>query len=534
VSVSSPGQSTSLPTRRENAAAPAAKARFEPKPGLVVADKYKIERVIGEGGMGIVVSATHVGLDQRVALKFLVPEARRNAEAVERFLREARVAAKVNSEHVARVSDVGTVDDGTPFLVMEYLEGDDLNAILRRDGPMPVEEACEITLQACEALAEVHAAGIVHRDLKPSNLFITRRASGAPCVKLLDFGISKLTDPGGGDADPALTATATIMGSPSYMSPEQLRSTKEVDARTDVWSLGAVFYEAVTGHGAFRRETVPQVCAMIASEDPVAPSAVLATVPEALDRAILGCLVKKPEDRSTLIDLARSIVDLAPERARVSLEHIEATQGAQGTALADPSRPRPRPRQMSVTGRSVTARPASVPAERERRTGTRWPVWFAFVALCVLGAGVATGRIDLAKLSGDVNGATSSLPPAPTRTMPTMPAMPTIPTMPTMPTVPPLASVMAPIASAVAPIASAVAPISSAVAPIASALEDLGSIEVDDPRDNVDGPSPSSSSAVSSTPPAVDKPGTPPRARPAKPVAPRPKPGPSRVRHRRH
>jgi len=446
----------------------------------VVADKYRVDEVIGEGGMGIVVSATHVGLDQRVAIKFLLPEAMRSPEVVERFLREARIAAKVKSEHVARVSDVGTVDDGTPFIVMEHLEGADLGAILRRDGQLSVEEACEITLQACEALAEVHAAGIVHRDLKPSNLFVTRRADGAPCVKLLDFGISKLTDAGDGSDDPALTATATIMGSPSYMSPEQLRSTKEVDARTDVWSLGAVLYEAVTGRGAFRRETVPQVCAMIASEEPAPPSSLRQEVPAELERAIMGCLIKDPEQRSTLVDLARGIVQLAPDRARVSLERVEAILGTERSA----PRADARPRQPSETARAITARSVSKP-EEPRRGRTRWSLLFLLAAVGVLGAGIYTGRIDLQKLRGQV---------------------------------------------AVAPIASAVAPIASAVAPFASALADPGE-EGDVEPDEVDEPAASSSAAVAPIGPVAGRPV--PHPQPGK-HAPHPKPGWGKVRHRRH
>jgi serine/threonine protein kinase len=221
-----------------------------PLPGEIIGESWRVEKILGEGGMGLVVAAVHLGLEQEVAIKFLLPEAMRNKVAVERFLREAKVAAKVKSEHVARVHDVGTLEEGgVPYIVMEHLEGLDLGKLIDQEGALPIEEACEIAIQACEALAEVHAAGIVHRDLKPSNLFVTRKADGSPAVKLLDFGISKLTSLGGEDPglDPALTQTATIMGSPSYMSPEQLKSTKEVDHRADVWSLGAVLYEAVTG-----------------------------------------------------------------------------------------------------------------------------------------------------------------------------------------------------------------------------------------------------------------------------------------------
>src|ERR1700722_9425076 len=261
-------------------------------------------------------------------------------------MREAKVAARVNGEHVARVTDVGKVEpSGTPFIVMEHLEGSDLGAMIDASGRLALDEASEIGLQACEALAEVHAAGVVHRDLKPSNLFVTRRADGSPCVKLLDFGISKLTmDPDEPGVDPALTATATIMGSPSYMSPEQLQSTKEVDGLTDVWALGAVLYEAMTGKPAFRGETVPQVCFMIGSEDPPPPSSLRADIPAELERVILSCLDKSGATRATLVDLARVLVDVAPPRARASLERLEAVVGAapsmsKGVSLAGPSRP---------------------------------------------------------------------------------------------------------------------------------------------------------------------------------------------------
>ena len=326
-------------TKREGAGNANASAPFDPVPGTIIADKYRVVRTLGEGGMGLVVSATHMGLEQEVAIKFLLPDATRSDVAVERFLREAKVAAKIRSDHVARVHDVGKLDgaDGNvPYIVMEHLEGSDLRQLIDRGGALPLEEACEIVLQACEGLAQVHAAGIVHRDLKPSNLFVTRKADGSPAVKLLDFGIPKLTVPGEGTGDPALTSTATIMGSPAYMSPEQLKSTKEVDGRTDVWSLAAVFYEALTGSPVFRGETLPQVCAMIASEDPIPPSARRADVPDAIDHAILRALDKDPATRAPLVGLARAAVRFAPERARGALERIEATvAGADGRGVDD-------------------------------------------------------------------------------------------------------------------------------------------------------------------------------------------------------
>jgi serine/threonine protein kinase len=386
-------------------------ARFEPVPGIVVAGKYRVERVLGEGGMGVVVAATHLGLDQRVAIKFLLPEAMRHKEAVERFQREAIVAAKVKSEHVARVHDVGEREGGEPFIVMEYLEGSDLRQLIK-EGPLPVGDACEIVLQACEALAEVHAAGIVHRDLKPSNLFVTRRADGSPCVKLLDFGISKFDFHGGRGTDPALTATATIMGSPSYMSPEQIKSTKEVDARSDVWSLGVVLYEAITGRPAFRGENVPQVCAMIVSADPPLPSSLREGIPIALDRAIVECLQKSPEKRAHLVDLARTLVEIAPDRARVSLERLEAVLGEtahrpQVPAGAEGHRDDDYPvRALSASGRGPT--PSRWGREKREKRGSALPL-LVLLAASALAIALYSGRVDVTGLRGQIAGATSAV-----------------------------------------------------------------------------------------------------------------------------
>jgi serine/threonine-protein kinase len=404
------------PTKREGAGAPPKaeeEARFEPTAGAVLDGKYRLERALGEGGMGVVVAATHVGLEQRVAIKFLHAEATKNKEAVERFEREAKVAAKVKSEHIARVSDFGRAPGNVPYIVMEYLEGSDLGDLIDMEGRLAVPEASEIVLQACEALAEVHAAGIVHRDLKPSNLFITRRADGSPCVKLLDFGISKFTvHPDDSRADPSLTATATIMGSPSYMSPEQLKSTKEVDARTDIWSIGAVLYEALTGRPAFQGETVPQVCAMIASDDPDPPLTVRGGLPIALDKAVLGCLAKKPEDRLTLVDLARVLVQFAPERARPALDRIEAVAGAPpSAALSRPDKEEKQPDPLPVlplaTERARTR--SSWEHEKRKRGGGGLLLFLLLLAGAgIFGAGLFT-KGNLRFLRREVKEATSAI-----------------------------------------------------------------------------------------------------------------------------
>ncbi len=200
----------------------------EVQQGQILVGKYRVEQVLGRGGMGVVVAATHLALDERVALKFMLPEAMQSPEAATRFLREARAAVKLKSEHVARVLDVGTLETGAPYIVMEFLKGADLAALVEQRGPLPVVEAADYVLQACDAIAEAHSLGIIHRDLKPGNLFVTRRPDGAPLVKVLDFGISKASSLG--DSGVAMTKSSALLGSPLYMSPEQMKSSRSVDA----------------------------------------------------------------------------------------------------------------------------------------------------------------------------------------------------------------------------------------------------------------------------------------------------------------
>ncbi len=304
--------------------------------GQVLAGKFRIERVLGQGGMGIVVAATHLQLDERVALKFLLPEALNNPEAVERFAREARAAVKIKSEHVARVSDVGTLESGSPYMVMEYLHGEDLASYVRRHGATPIPEAIEFLLQACEAIAEAHALGIVHRDLKPANLFVTRRVDGSPCIKVLDFGISKLTVPG---ASPELgmTKTHSIMGSPLYMSPEQMSSTRNVDMRTDIWALGVILYETLTGRVPFDAETMPQLCGMILQDPPRPLRDLRPDVPEALQAVVLHCLEKNREHRyGNVAELAMALAPFGTAVAQRSAERISRVLGAAGFASTPP------------------------------------------------------------------------------------------------------------------------------------------------------------------------------------------------------
>jgi serine/threonine-protein kinase len=304
------------------------------EPGQVLAGKYRIERVLGRGGMGVVVAAHHLQLDEKVALKFLLPEALQNPEAISRFVREARAAVRIKSEHVARVSDVGQLENGAPFMVMEYLDGGDLAAWLKQRGPMPVEQAVEFVLQACEAIAEAHALGIVHRDLKPANLFCVRRADGLLSVKVLDFGISKVTTPG---ADKDMTRTAAVFGSPFYMSPEQVVSSKGVDPRTDIWSLGVILFELVTGRVPFDAEAVTELVVKIVTYAPYALHALRPDLPPGFEQVVMRCLEKDRERRyQSVAELAIALRDYAPLHARGSVERILRTMQAAGLAVPQP------------------------------------------------------------------------------------------------------------------------------------------------------------------------------------------------------
>jgi len=302
--------------------------------GDIVAGKYEVTGLLGSGGMGYVISARHVELGEMVALKFLRPEALPHAELVERFAREARAAAKIRSEHVANVFDVGTQPDGTPFIVMEYLAGKDLADHLHQEGPLPIDVAVEYIMQACEALAAAHAHGIVHRDIKPENLFLTQQAQGMYMIKVLDFGISKVALPRG---KRDLVRTQMALGSPVYMSPEQIRRSDQVDARSDIWAVGCVLFELLTGVTAFDEPSLLELSAAILERDPVPLQALRPDASEELEQVVLRCLNKNPDERfQNVADLAIALYPFAPRRARISVErcyHVLKNAGVVSTEL---------------------------------------------------------------------------------------------------------------------------------------------------------------------------------------------------------
>lgn len=300
-----------------------------PRPGELIADKYRVEEVVGSGGMGVVVSARHERLGQAVAVKLLGPDASRRPEAARRFLREAQAAAGLQSDHVVKIHDVGTTEQGAPFIVMELLRGSDLKAVLDERGALPVQQAVEYVLQASDAIGEAHGRGIVHRDLKPANLFVCQRSDGSPLIKVLDFGISKSLQ-SDESVDGALTSTRSVLGSPYYMSPEQVRDSKKIDHRADIWALGVILQELLTAEPAFVGDTLPAVCAAIVADPPAPLHERRPDVPQPLADIVLRCLEKDPSRRfQTVGELVEALLPFAERRS------VSPSARASSRALSD-------------------------------------------------------------------------------------------------------------------------------------------------------------------------------------------------------
>jgi len=348
-------------------------ALFEP--GRTVQDRYQLLHLIGSGGVCFVLAARHAGFDDLVALKFLRPEFADNAEAVRRFTLEARTCFKLRSEHIVRVFDVG-MHEGIPFLAMELLQGMDLRGFMNRQPEyIAIERAVDVTLQVCDALSVAHGIGIIHRDIKPENLFVVGADDTNLIVKVLDFGISKVALVEGlPDLRITQRFTQIAVGTPPYMSPEQVRSASDLDARADIWSVGCVLYELVTGMSPFSRGTVIQSCAAVLEHEPVPPHEVRAAVPLELSTAIMCCLQKSPADRyEDVAQLAAALSPFGtgryvtyPERCRVNLLSADPTQ-RRSTPL--PYRPTTESRAY-VTGGKL--RPSRPPTGGFRGTDTAW------------------------------------------------------------------------------------------------------------------------------------------------------------------
>jgi len=332
-----------------------------PTPGLTIplqrGESFQIGRVLGTGGMGTVVEATHAPSGRRVALKFLHDELLDHPTIPQRFAREVELATSLTTAHVARTFGVERTPHGTPFMIMELLDGRDLNGLLRGEGKLAPARASRLISQACEALEEAHARGIVHRDLKPENLFITVAADGNDWVKVLDFGISKIADDEAGAAKPKLTRVGTTVGTPEYMAPEQLRGAKDLDGSADVYSLGCVLYEALTGRRPFTASRYDELVRLICTTDPTPLAQLRPDLPPAFCEVVGRAMAR---DRKQRIQSARAL--------RESLAPWSSNRRSEGTLVMEPppSVPnRPSPPAAVPTSQPVAPvppRPAAAPA----------------------------------------------------------------------------------------------------------------------------------------------------------------------------
>jgi len=362
--------------------------------GNIVAGKFRIDRVLGQGGMGVVVAATHLHLGQRVALKFLLPELGSNATIVGRFVREARASAQLRGEHACHVSDVGTLESGAPYIVMELLDGRDLASVLAESGPLPVPVVVDYLVQVCSGLAEAHAARIVHRDLKPANLFLTRRPEGTPLIKIVDFGIAKAPS----DANFRLTITTAVMGSPGYMPPEQLRSSRDADVRSDIWALGVILYELSSGRQPFTAETITELALRVAMD--ATPPLAGPGIPRGFDRVVYRCLEKDPAKRfQDVAQLATALAPFGGPRPREQAAHV-------GRILsATPPTP------VASSPRVAAAAPTTLGSsasdlQAHRADGPRWGILVGALAVATLAV------VGFLELRGDAQVAAVAAPPA--------------------------------------------------------------------------------------------------------------------------
>ncbi|MCC6526531.1 MAG: protein kinase [Polyangiaceae bacterium] len=379
------------------------------EPGSVISGKYEISRLLGEGGMGLVYEARHLRLGHRVAIKILHPDANEAPSHAARFEREARAAARLSGRHVARVYDVDTLPDGALFMVMEHLQGRDLSDEILLRGSIPAAEAVRYVLDACEAMAEAHRAGIVHRDLKPANLYVTD-VEGGRIVKVLDFGISKLVEEGVA----SVTRTQSSFGTPHYMSPEQVRSTKHVDGRSDIWSLGIILYEMLGGVLPFAGDSATAIIAAIAADTPVPLHELRPDLPRGLCDAVMVALAKSPDERFATIEAFATAIepyaeggprahelDAGPTAGGALAQGFEAT-----VALGDPA-------------------PAARASTGDRRRPASWAARPRTPSASAPEAAASGAALAHAPASGDVRSPT--VPSAPPTEVPATEPRPPVP-----------------------------------------------------------------------------------------------------------
>jgi serine/threonine-protein kinase len=321
-----------------------------PKPGEIIDGKYRVESVLGEGGMGVVLAAHHELLEQRVAVKVLTSS---DKQALMRFSLEAKATAQLKSEHVARVMDVGALPSGAPFIVMEYLEGCDLGELLKLQGRLGVTDAVGYVMEALDGLAQAHALDIIHRDLKPANLFLAVQPNGASIVKLVDFGISKSIASRRSGTTGVLTGDHSTVGSPTYMAPEQIRSPKDIDGRSDLWAMGVVLYELLSGAPPFRGDSVGEIFAAVLEKTPPRLSSIVPEVPAGLSEVVATCMSDREVRYKNVLELARDLAPYGPPESAALVPRIEQMLRAMEARAAG--------ERVSLTGARVSPAPISSP-----------------------------------------------------------------------------------------------------------------------------------------------------------------------------
>ncbi len=416
-----------------------------------VLGRYQLGRRLGAGGMGEVFEARHLDLGKVVALKTLHGAGAARPEVQARFVREGQAAARIRHPNAADVTDVGVVN-GVAYLVMEMLQGEDLQGLLRREGCLSPGRIAAIMLPTLSALSAAHEEGIVHRDLKPANIFLHQARDGSLVPKVLDFGISKMSYEEG----PALTGTSAILGTPAYMSPEQLMSTRDVDLRSDIYSMGVVLYECATGVTPFRGDTMFMVMSAVSTGVYTPPRQVRGDIPEALEQVIQRAMSREPSQRfASAAELAQALAPFAEPGAA----NVWGVRASAPPSMPSPSMPSPTvvpstpgvpsspslSRSINTLSGNTAPTPEAVPARR----GARWPAVGAAVALLVVGGLTLTATLS--------------------RSTPEPSATPTAPVPTTAPAAPRRAVVQPPARSRVAPAAVARVPVAPAVvaAPVA-------------------------------------------------------------------
>jgi serine/threonine-protein kinase len=383
------------------------------QPGTVLSGKYRVDAVIGAGGMGMVVRARQIDLDRDVAIKMLQPEFREKKDAVERFYREAKAAARIRGEHVAQIIEVAKTESGEPYLVMEYLEGEDLASVMRREGSLSLELAVTFMLHACSAVADAHAARIIHRDLKPANLFLAKMPNGTPVLKVLDFGISRIDDQAS-----KLTHTQTSLGTAFYMSPEQIEKPKSIDARIDVWALGCIFHEFLTGEPPFAGESLPQIVSAVLRNARKKPSEVVADLPAGVDAVVDRCLQSEPTNRfPSVAELAASLAELTniPEHTVIAGKLKARAESLREITVSDPHK---------ATAESAP-KVLALPIEPEKATApTAMAIDVVDSVLSLTDIGGKLSETPSPSTQGSAQRDAAPPKPPPAAMMPTMPAPP--------------------------------------------------------------------------------------------------------------